>query len=115
MKRKLNPENIPTLATTSDEPLSEGRAFDEFGLDYRLLQAVGGENFKTATPIQAQAIPLALEGRDILGTANWVLHQTEMANSTSSSKDRFGQNSSLRPTCSGKNIAQKGRKFHLWA
>ena len=67
MKRKLNTENVPTSTGISSKTISDGRSFDEFGLDYRLLQAVGGENFKTATPVQAQAIPLALEGKDILG------------------------------------------------
>ena len=33
------------------------------------MDSIAKINFKTPTPIQAQAIPVALEGRDILGTA----------------------------------------------
>ena len=33
------------------------------------MDAIAVINFKTPTPIQAQAIPVALEGKDILGTA----------------------------------------------
>jgi len=40
-----------------------------FGLPARLLQALVRMKFTAPTPIQAQAIPLALQGKDILGTA----------------------------------------------
>ena len=113
MKRKLNEENVPAPVPTAPAPMNNVRAFDEFGLDYRLLQAVGRENFKTATPVQAKAIPLALEGQDILGTIIWTLYRMEIANSTSTGKDRVGQNSSLCPTHSRKHIAQEGRELHL--
>ena len=43
--------------------------FEALGLDTRLLQALAEEGYTTPTPIQAQAIPHALEGRDILGIA----------------------------------------------
>jgi len=33
------------------------------------MDSIAFINFKTPTPIQAQAIPVALEGKDILGTA----------------------------------------------
>ena len=38
-------------------------------LEQTLMDSIAKINFKTPTPIQAQAIPVALEGRDILGTA----------------------------------------------
>jgi ATP-dependent RNA helicase RhlE len=44
-------------------------SFDTLGLDGRILQALAEEGYTTPTPIQAQAIPGALEGRDLLGIA----------------------------------------------
>ena len=44
-------------------------AFDTLGLAEPLLRAVKHAGFTEATPIQAQAIPSALEGRDMLGIA----------------------------------------------
>lgn len=44
--------------------------FDAFGLPDTLLRALGAMNFTTPTPIQAQAIPPALAGQDVLGTAS---------------------------------------------
>jgi superfamily II DNA/RNA helicase len=43
--------------------------FSDLSLDPRVLQAVSESGYETPTPIQTQAIPHALEGRDILGIA----------------------------------------------
>jgi len=43
--------------------------FEALGLDTRILQALAEEGYSTPTPIQAQAIPSVLEGRDLLGIA----------------------------------------------
>ncbi len=43
--------------------------FNELGLSDKVLQAVEASGYTTPTPIQAQAIPQALAGRDILGIA----------------------------------------------
>ncbi|GGH57198.1 DEAD/DEAH box helicase [Frigidibacter albus] len=43
--------------------------FSDLALDPRVLQAVAETGYETPTPIQAQAIPHALEGRDVLGIA----------------------------------------------
>jgi superfamily II DNA/RNA helicase len=43
--------------------------FSELGLSPATLQAVADTGYTTATPIQAQAIPVALQGRDVLGIA----------------------------------------------
>lgn len=43
--------------------------FDALNLPENILQALKNINFKTPTPIQAQAIPVALEGHDIIGSA----------------------------------------------
>lgn len=43
--------------------------FNEFALHPALQESLKSMNFETPTPIQAMAIPFALEGRDILGSA----------------------------------------------
>ncbi|MCU0827587.1 MAG: DEAD/DEAH box helicase [Tabrizicola sp.] len=43
--------------------------FSDLALDPRVLQAVSEAGYETPTPIQAQAIPEALKGRDVLGIA----------------------------------------------
>lgn len=43
--------------------------FNEFALHPALQESLKAMNFETPTPIQAMAIPFALEGRDILGSA----------------------------------------------
>ncbi len=43
--------------------------FQELGLPAKLLKALDDMKFTTPTPIQAQTIPVALTGKDVLGTA----------------------------------------------
>ena len=43
--------------------------FEQLGLAPELLQAVRTQNYETPTPIQVKAIPLVLEGKDLLGCA----------------------------------------------
>jgi superfamily II DNA/RNA helicase len=43
--------------------------FNELGLSEKVLKAVESSGYDTPTPIQEQAIPHALEGRDVLGIA----------------------------------------------
>jgi ATP-dependent RNA helicase RhlE len=43
--------------------------FEQFNLDSRLMPGVKNAGYETATPIQEAAIPAALRGRDIIGTA----------------------------------------------
>ncbi len=45
------------------------KTFAELGLSQRLLAAVEASGYTTPTPIQADGIPVALTGRDILGIA----------------------------------------------
>ncbi len=47
----------------------EAIRFDELQLDERILRAVTDMGFEATTPIQAQAIPVQLEGRDVIGQA----------------------------------------------
>ena len=66
MKRKLDENDIPTVIDMKDAP-KETTNFSVLGLDSRLLQAVAQQNFNTPTLVQARAIPLVLEGKDVLG------------------------------------------------
>ena len=47
----------------------EAVKFDELQLDERIVRAVTDMGFEAASPIQAQAIPVQLEGLDIIGQA----------------------------------------------
>ncbi|KAF2087092.1 DEAD-domain-containing protein [Saccharata proteae CBS 121410] len=67
MKRKLNEHDVPAPAeAVASSTKTTTPSFDSLGLDARLLQGVVREKFSTPTPVQAKAIPLALEGKDIL-------------------------------------------------
>src|SRR6187200_3024295 len=44
-------------------------SFQDFGLAEPIARALRQENYLTPTPIQAQTIPLALSGRDVIGIA----------------------------------------------
>jgi ATP-dependent RNA helicase RhlE len=44
-------------------------SFQELGLRAELVRAVSDKGYDTPTPIQSQAIPLVLEGRDLMGSA----------------------------------------------
>ena len=44
-------------------------SFDTLGLSPKVLAAVTAAGFTAPTPIQAQGIPPALEGKDVLGLA----------------------------------------------
>lgn len=67
-----------TMASSSptpepEEPSTSQRqkpSFSSLGLIQPLLEAVERLNYKTPTDIQAEALPPALEGRDIIGVAS---------------------------------------------
>ncbi|WP_407160691.1 DEAD/DEAH box helicase [Bradyrhizobium sp. STM 3557] len=44
-------------------------SFQDFGLADAIMRALKEENYHTPTPIQAQTIPLAMSGRDVIGIA----------------------------------------------
>lgn len=66
MKRKLDQDNVPAPETWASASQTEP-GFKSFGLDSRLLHATVKEEFNAPTPVQSRAIPLALEGKDIIG------------------------------------------------
>ncbi len=46
-----------------------GRKFEDFGLSPEILKALDDLGYVSPTPIQVQAIPLVLEGKDVMGAA----------------------------------------------
>src|SRR5574343_612621 len=62
--------NVDTQAAAAPaaEPAPPAR-FDTLPLDAKLLRAVDDQGYATMTPIQAQAIPVVLSGRDVMGAA----------------------------------------------
>ena len=44
-------------------------SFNDFGLAEPILRALAEEKYVTPTPIQAQTVPLVLQGRDVIGIA----------------------------------------------
>jgi ATP-dependent RNA helicase RhlE len=57
------------LLHRTERPAAEGVAFDHLGLTPPLLRAVRESGYLHPTPIQADAIPPALGGRDVVGCA----------------------------------------------
>ena len=60
---------LPTGARCVILKVDTLKNFHEFGLSERILKALADTNYAEPTPIQAQAIPLLLEGHDLLGIA----------------------------------------------
>ena len=58
-----------TQTPAGDTRLDTAASFAALGLDEGLVRAVAREGYTTPTPIQLEAIPHVLEGRDVLGTA----------------------------------------------
>ncbi|KAF8423587.1 ATP-dependent RNA helicase-like protein dbp9 [Tirmania nivea] len=68
VKRKHHDtDNPPALAAESQ--LDQETTFASLGLDTRLLQGIAKLGFAHPTAVQAKAVPLALEGKDILARA----------------------------------------------
>jgi ATP-dependent RNA helicase RhlE len=44
-------------------------SFQDFGLAEPIMRALADENYVTPTPIQAQTVPIAITGRDVVGIA----------------------------------------------
>ncbi|BES71088.1 ATP-dependent RNA helicase RhlB [Marinobacter nanhaiticus D15-8W] len=56
--------------STTELPVEEGKTrFTEFNLDGKLQKAIQGIGFEFCTPIQAETLPLTLEGHDLIGQA----------------------------------------------
>ncbi|MGY4305798.1 ATP-dependent RNA helicase RhlE [Bradyrhizobium sp. USDA 4369] len=60
---------MPTRALSSYGKPTLLTSFQDFNLADALTRALKEENYTTPTPIQAQTIPIALQGRDVIGIA----------------------------------------------
>ena len=75
-------------------------SFEELGLMPRLLQAVADEGYTVPTPIQAQAIPAILAGRDVMGGAQTGTGKTAaFALPILQNLSKRGSSKSRRPRC----------------
>ena len=105
------PSAIPTQ--TSD------MQFEEMGLSDPLLSAIGGAGYENPTPIQAEAIPHLLMGRDIIGiaqtgtgkTASFTLPMIEIL-STGRARARMPRSLILEPT--RELAAQVAENFEIY-
>ncbi|WP_245503443.1 DEAD/DEAH box helicase [Aquabacterium lacunae] len=61
--------DLPTPTMSTAPSNTQSTPFAALGLCEALLQAVTDEGYESPTPIQQQAIPEALKGRDVLATA----------------------------------------------
>ena len=57
------------MTDTSNANTESAKSFSEFGLHPDLLKAISASGYTVATPIQAQAIPAIIDGRDVMGAA----------------------------------------------
>lgn len=55
--------------TTNPHIDTPAATFSDFGLHPSILLAVAATGYTTPTPIQAQAIPIVMDGRDVMGAA----------------------------------------------
>lgn len=69
MKRKLDANDVPSTKAAEGPEANEtdDASFESLSLDPRLRQALIKEKFTKPTLVQSNAIPLALQGKDILG------------------------------------------------
>ncbi|HEY2848702.1 MAG TPA: DEAD/DEAH box helicase [Gemmatimonadaceae bacterium] len=73
--RNAPPPIEPPVASPATGTLAQAEAatiditFADLGLTAPMLKALSDAGYKTPTPIQAQAVPLALKGRDLIGLA----------------------------------------------
>jgi ATP-dependent RNA helicase RhlE len=68
-KKKTPKEKAAEAKIIEDTPTSDASAFAKLGLDPLLVKSLSFLGYSIPTPIQVQAIPAALEGRDIVGLA----------------------------------------------
>ncbi|MDD6346593.1 MAG: DEAD/DEAH box helicase [Lachnospiraceae bacterium] len=72
-KDKTIAEETKESAVITDNAVPEAEedenSLDRLGIDSRILKAIRDMGFDSASPIQAKAIPVELEGRDVIGQA----------------------------------------------
>jgi ATP-dependent RNA helicase RhlE len=60
---------MPDIQTVPQSPISPAVRFEDFGLSPDILRALADQGYVHPTPIQAEAIPIVLQGRDVMGAA----------------------------------------------
>jgi len=81
-------------------------SFENLGLSPQILKRVKAQGYETATPIQAQAIPLVIEGKDVLAgaqtgtgkTAAFTLPLLQVLSSRKQGKSKLPKALILAPT-----------------
>ena len=58
----------PASTTVIESPVAAPR-FEDFGLAPEILRALSEQGYVHPTPIQAEAIPVVLQGKDVMGAA----------------------------------------------
>jgi ATP-dependent RNA helicase RhlE len=67
----IDPSRFIKAATIAEaEPYESVHNFTDFGFNPLLQNNLDAKGYKTPSPIQDQAIPAALQGRDVIGIAN---------------------------------------------
>jgi ATP-dependent RNA helicase RhlE len=65
----MSTETIEAEQDLEQDAGTESATFEQLGLSAEVMKAVRDAGYVTPTPIQAQAIPLVLKGRDVMGLA----------------------------------------------
>jgi len=60
---------MPDIQSVSQQSTSPAVRFEDFGLSPDILRALADQGYVHPTPIQAEAIPIVLQGRDVMGAA----------------------------------------------
>jgi len=68
-KDKLNRPEADKRAKTDDVTKTKGHSFEDYGLKKELLMGIYEKGFEVPSPIQEEAIPMALMGKDIIARA----------------------------------------------
>ncbi len=68
-KYRMSDPDLISDASSSTQTPAELPRFDQFGLAPAILQALTDQGYAHPTPIQAQAIPVVLQGNDVMGAA----------------------------------------------
>ncbi|MEA1918676.1 MAG: DEAD/DEAH box helicase [Campylobacterota bacterium] len=66
----MSQENETTQAEVTQKDTTIPSTFDKFGLKQPIMKALHFAGFKTPSPIQELAIPIIMEGRDVVGQAH---------------------------------------------
>lgn len=67
--KENKPESLKTTAAPAAEVSPPADNFEQLGLSATMLKAVADAGYESPTPIQARAIPMLLEGKDLIGQA----------------------------------------------